>query len=69
MPTTGVGQWTCAVSNLGFIYIYGCSHLMIELSILGSHKKKNPLKCKKRKNHEVIDENYMLQSSASDYSH
>ena len=23
MPTTGVAQWTCAVSNLGFIYIYG----------------------------------------------
>ena len=23
MPTTGVVQWTCAVSNLGFIYIYG----------------------------------------------
>ena len=23
MPTTGVAQWTCAVSNnLGFIYIY-----------------------------------------------
>ena len=23
MPTTGVAQWTCAVRNLGFIYIYG----------------------------------------------
>ena len=23
MPTTGVAQWTCAVSNLVFIYIYG----------------------------------------------
>ena len=23
MPTTGVAQWTCAVSDLGFIYIYG----------------------------------------------
>ena len=22
MPTTSVAQWTCAVSNLGFIYIY-----------------------------------------------
>ena len=22
MPTTGVMQWTYAVSNLGFIYIY-----------------------------------------------
>ena len=23
MPTNGVAQWTCAISNLGFIYIYG----------------------------------------------
>ena len=26
MPTTDVAQWTYAVSNLGFIYIYGLGH-------------------------------------------
>ena len=28
MPTIDVAQWTCAVSNLGFIYIYGFTHLL-----------------------------------------
>ena len=27
MPTTDVAQWTCAVSNLGFIYIYAIYQL------------------------------------------
>ena len=31
MPTTGVAQWTCTVSNLGFIYIYGLNNLPLLL--------------------------------------
>ena len=36
MPTTDVAQWTCAVSNLGFIYIYGLDY--------GAPSSKQPVK-------------------------
>ena len=56
MPTTGVGQWTCAVSNLGFIYIYGsiwvCQPFLKHCAIVGvfSHDCSKCIRiCKKKK--------------------